>query len=53
MVSSRIALPTPTQYVEFVVDDANHLVNVLDEDGCRFQMIPHVNRNAIERIFWK
>ena len=39
--------------VEFLVDDADYLVNVLDEDGYRFQMRSHGNRNAIERIFWK
>jgi transposase-like protein len=39
--------------VEFLVDDADHLVNVLDEDGYRFQMISHGNRNAIKRIFWE
>jgi len=37
--------------VEFLVDDVNYLVNVLDGDGYRFQMLPHGNRNAIERIF--
>jgi transposase-like protein len=37
--------------VEFLVGDADHLVNILDEDGYRFQMISHENRNAIERIF--
>jgi transposase-like protein len=37
--------------VEFLVDDADYLVNVLDEDGYRFQMISHGNRNAIERVF--
>ena len=39
--------------VEFLVDDADYLVNVLDEDGYRFQMISHGNRNAIERVFWE
>ena len=39
--------------VEFLVDDADYLVNVLNEDGYRFQMVPHGNRNAIERIFWE
>jgi len=39
--------------VEFLVDDADYLMNVLDEDGYRFQMLLHRNRNAIERIFWK
>ena len=38
--------------VEFLVDDADYLVNVLDEDGYRFQMISHGNRNAVERIFY-
>ena len=37
--------------VEFLVDDADYLVNVLDEDEYRFQMISHGNRNAIERVF--
>jgi len=37
--------------VEFLVDDADYLVNVLVEEGYRFQMILHGNRNAIERIF--
>lgn len=37
--------------VEFLVDDADYLVNVLDEDGCRFQIISYGNRNAIERVF--
>ena len=39
--------------VEFLVDDADYLVNVLDENGYRFQMISHGNRNAIERVFWE
>jgi len=39
--------------VEFLVDDADYLVNVLDEDGYRFQMMSHGNRNAIERVFWE
>jgi transposase-like protein len=39
--------------VEFLVDDADYLVNVLDEDGYRFQMISHGNRNAIKRVFWE
>ena len=39
--------------VEFLVDDADYLVNVLDEDGYRFQMISHGNQNAIERVFWE
>ena len=37
--------------VEFLVDNADYLVNVFDEDGYRFQMLPYGNRNAIERIF--
>ena len=37
--------------VEFLVDDADYLVNVLDEDEYRFQMISHGNRSAIERVF--
>ena len=35
------------------VDGAEYLVNALDEDGHRFQMISHGNRNAIERVFWE
>ena len=38
-------------HVEFLVDNTDYLVNVLDEGGYRFQMIPHGNRNAIERVF--
>ena len=37
--------------VEFLVDDADHLVNILDEDDYRFRMVPHGNRNATERVF--
>jgi putative transposase len=39
--------------VEFLVDDANYLVTVLSEDGYRFQVMSHGNRNAIERVFWE
>jgi len=43
--------------VLFLVDDANYLGPVLAEDGYRFQVISHENRNAIERVFreveWK
>ena len=39
--------------VEFLVNDADYLVTVLDEDGYRFQMITHGNRNVIERAFGK
>jgi len=39
--------------VEFLVDDADYLGSVLAEDGYRFQVIRHGNRNAIERVFWK
>jgi len=39
--------------VLFLVDDANYLGPVLAEDGYRFQMIPHGNRNTIERVFWE
>jgi len=38
--------------VQFLVDDADHLGPVLDEDGYRFQALAHGNRNAIERVFW-
>ena len=37
--------------VEFLVDDADYLGSVLAEDGYRFQVIQHGNRNAIERVF--
>ena len=39
--------------VVFLVDDAEYLGPVLAEDGYRFQMVPHGNRNAIERVFWE
>jgi len=39
--------------VEFLVDDADYLGPVLAEDGYRFQVIRHGNRNTIERVFWK
>jgi len=39
--------------VLFLVDDANYLGPVLAEDGYRFQVISHGNRNAIERVFWE
>jgi len=38
--------------VEFLVDDADYLGPVLAEDGYRFRVIRHGNRNAIERVFW-
>jgi len=37
--------------VEFLVDDTDYLGSVLAEDGYRFQVIQHGNRNAIERVF--
>jgi len=39
--------------VKFLVDDVDYLGPVLAEDGCRFQIIQHGNRNAIERVFWE
>jgi len=39
--------------VEFLIDDADYLAPVLAEDGYRFQVIQHGNRNAIERVFWE
>jgi len=39
--------------VEFLVDDADYLGPVLAEDGYRFRVIRHGNRNAIERVFWE
>ena len=35
------------------VDGADYLGPVLAEDGYRFQVIPHGNRNATERVFWE
>jgi transposase-like protein len=37
--------------VLFLVDDADYLGSVLAEDGYRFQIQSHGNRNAIERNF--
>ena len=37
--------------VKFLVDDADYFGPVLAEDGYRFQIIQHGNRNAIERVF--
>ena len=39
--------------VLFLVDDADYLGPVLDEDGYRFRIVSHGNRNAIERVFWE
>ncbi|CDK40342.1 transposase [Halorubrum sp. AJ67] len=39
--------------VEFLVDAADYLGPVLAEDGYRFRVIRHGNRNAIERVFWE
>jgi len=39
--------------VEFLVDDADYLGWVLAEDGYRFQVIRHENRNAIKDVFWE
>ena len=39
--------------IEFLVDNTDHLVDVVDEDGYRFQMISHRSRNATEHIFWE
>ena len=38
---------------EFLVDNADYLGPVLAEDGYRFRVIRHGNRNAIERVFWE
>ena len=35
----------------FLVDGANYLGTVLDDDGYRFQVISNGNQNAIERVF--
>jgi len=37
--------------VVFLVDDADYLAPVLAEDGYRFQVFAHGNRNAIKLIF--
>jgi putative transposase len=39
--------------VVFLVDDADYLAPVLAEDGYRFHILAHGNRNAIERVFWE
>ncbi|AUX09883.1 transposase [Halalkaliarchaeum desulfuricum] len=39
--------------VIFLVDDADYLAPVLAEDGYRFRILAHGNRNAIERVFWE
>ena len=39
--------------VVFLVDDADYLAPVLAEDGYRFQVLAHGNRNTIERVFWE
>ncbi len=39
--------------VLFLVGDADYLAPVLAEDGYRFQVLAHGNRNAIERVFWE
>lgn len=36
---------------EFLVDGAQHLQTALQRAGLRFQIPPHGNRNAVERIF--
>ena len=38
-------------HLTFLIDDADYLGPVLAEDGYRFQVIRHGNRNAIERVF--
>jgi transposase-like protein len=39
--------------VLFLVDDVDYFSPVLAEDGYRFQILEHANRNAIERILRK
>ena len=39
--------------IEFLVDNASYLGPVLAEDGYRFHILAHGNRNAIERVFWE
>ena len=39
--------------VTFLVDAASYLGPVLAEDGYRFQILSHGNRNAIKRVFKK
>ena len=36
-----------------LVDDAEYLVNVLNENGSRFQMVSHVDRDITEVYFKK
>jgi transposase-like protein len=37
--------------VTILVDGADYLIEVLDEDGYDYEHMPHGNRNAIERVF--
>jgi transposase-like protein len=37
--------------VTILVDGADYLIEVLDEDGYDYEYVPHGNRNAIERVF--
>jgi len=53
MVSDRSTPAIQAHDVEFLVDDADYLGPVLAEDGYRFRVIRHGNRNAIERVFWE
>jgi transposase-like protein len=37
--------------VTILVDGADYLLEVLNEDGYEYEHVPHGNRNAIERVF--
>jgi transposase-like protein len=37
--------------VTILVDGADYLIEVLEEDGYDYEHMPHGNRNAIERVF--
>ena len=39
--------------VTVLVDGADYLIEVLAEDGYDYEHVPHGNRNAVERTFWK
>lgn len=39
--------------VTILVDGADYFIEVLAEDGYGYEHVPHDNRNAVERVFWK
>jgi transposase-like protein len=51
VVSGRLPSTLQLDGVEFLVDDASYLDPVPAEDGYRFRMLAHGNRNTIERVF--